>query len=81
MDNTEIKDMLLQKTGKTACAGSGLAVIYEDIKDIDNLIILPRFPTIKALHIARFADQQINNEIINPIEPLYIRPPDAIIPK
>ncbi len=81
MDNTEIKDMLLQKTGKTACAGSGLAVIYEDIKDIDNLIILPRFPTIKALHIARFADEQINKGIINQIEPLYIRPPDAIIPK
>jgi len=81
MDNSAMREMLLSKQGKIACAGSGLAVIYEHIQDLDNLIILPRFPIIKALHVARFADDQINNGILKPIAPLYIRPPDAIVPK
>jgi hypothetical protein len=52
--------------------------VYSEIKEIERLIILPRFHTIKALHIARLADDMINKGQINPIEPLYIRPPDAI---
>jgi hypothetical protein len=51
------------------------------VKDIESVTCLPRFPTIRAIHIARYADDKINIGEINPIEPLYIRPPDAIPPK
>lgn len=81
IDNNSIRSMLESMNGKIVCAGSGLSTIYSDIRDLENIIMLPRFPTIKAIHIARYADDTINKGIINPIEPLYIRPPDAIIPK
>ena len=81
IDNNSIRSMLESMNGKIVCAGSGLSTIYSDIRDLENIIMLPRFPTIKAIHIARYADDKINKGIINPIEPLYIRPPDAIIPK
>lgn len=81
IDNNSIRSMLESMNGKIVCAGSGLSTIYSDIRDLENIIMLPRFPTIKAIHIARYADDKINKGIINPIEPLYIRPPNAIIPK
>lgn len=80
MDNSGIADLLKERKGRIVCTGSGLPEIYTEIKNLDNLIILPRFPTIKAVHIARFADNKINKGIFDPIEPLYIRPPDAVIP-
>ena len=81
IDNNNVKDFLQSKSGKIVCAGSGLSAVYKYISNLKNIMILPRFPTIKALHIARYADDKINKGIINSIEPLYIRPPDAIIPQ
>ncbi len=78
VDNKDIRQLIQSYPGVNACAGSGLASVYNEIKDLDGLIVLPRFQTIKALHIARLADDMINKDQINPIEPLYIRPPDAI---
>ena len=78
VDNNDIRQLTQAYPGINACAGSGLASVYNEIKDLDRLTILPRFHTIKALHIARLADDMINKGQINPIEPLYIRPPDAI---
>ena len=78
VDNKDIKELVQSYAGVNVCAGSGLASVYSEIKDIERLIILPRFYTIKALHIARLADDMINKGHSCPIEPLYIRPPDAI---
>jgi tRNA threonylcarbamoyl adenosine modification protein YeaZ len=81
IDNEEIIRILKSRTEKTICAGSGMSIVYPELKNLDHLEILPRFPSIKALHIARLADDKINKGEISPIEPLYIRPPDAIAPK
>ena len=81
IDNADIIDILKQKKGRTICTGSGMAIIYPELKNLDHLTILPRFPNVGAIHIARFADDKINNNEFTPIEPLYIRPPDAVIPK
>ena len=81
MDIVDIKDYLQQQNGKVICAGSGLKEVYEQVKDIESITCLPRFPSIRAIHLARYADDKINMGEINPIEPLYIRPPDAIPPK
>lgn len=81
MDSDAIKDYLVGQSGRIVCAGSGLKEVYDQIKDIDKLVLLPRFPTVRAIHIARYADEKINAGKIDPIEPLYIRPPDAIPPK
>jgi tRNA threonylcarbamoyladenosine biosynthesis protein TsaB len=78
VDNKDIRQLIQARSGVNVCAGSGLASVYNEIKDIERLIILPRFHTIKAIHIARLADEMINKGQINPIEPLYIRPADAI---
>ncbi len=78
LNNDEIRALIQSYQGVLACAGSGLSSIYEQIKNIDNLIILPRFPIIKAIHIANFAKKKILMNQINNIEPLYIRPPDAL---
>lgn len=81
MDNDEIIKLLKFRTEKTICTGSGMNVLYPELKNLSHLQILPRFSTIKALHIARLADDKIKKGEISPIEPLYIRPPDAIAPK
>ncbi|PCJ22160.1 MAG: tRNA (adenosine(37)-N6)-threonylcarbamoyltransferase complex dimerization subunit type 1 TsaB [Rickettsiales bacterium] len=86
IDDSELKSLLQNRSGVTICAGSGLAKSYAEIKELDDfitsdLIILPRFPVIRALHIARLAGQKIKRGEITPIAPLYIRKPDAIIPK
>ncbi|WP_341754466.1 tRNA (adenosine(37)-N6)-threonylcarbamoyltransferase complex dimerization subunit type 1 TsaB [Candidatus Tisiphia endosymbiont of Dioctria rufipes] len=62
------------------CAGSGVEMIYDKIKDIKNLTILPRFTRVKALHICKYiADKIRKHNFSNSIEPLYIRPADAKI--
>jgi len=81
MDTIDIKDYLANQPGTLVCTGSGLKEVYDQIKDMDNLILLPRFPTIRAIHIARCADEKIISGKFSPIEPLYIRPPDAVPPK
>lgn len=77
VNNHEVRDILTQSGQVVACAGSGIANIYSAIADM-NLMILPRFTTIKAYHIARLADEMINQGILPSIEPLYIRAPDAV---
>ncbi len=79
--NKEAAEIINSLPGNNACSGSGLAEIYDEIKNIDNLTVLPRFPAIKAMQIARLADKKIKRKEIKAIEPLYIRPPDAIPPK
>ena len=81
VNNIDVINLLKQTKGKIICAGSGMPIIYPELKGLDNLTILPRFPTTRAIHTARLADDKINKGEITPIEPLYIRPPDAIIPK
>lgn len=78
MNNEDISSLISSYNGIKACAGNGMKEIYEQIKNIENLMILPRFPIIKAIHIAQFAKKKILNNQINNIQPLYIRPPDAI---
>jgi tRNA threonylcarbamoyladenosine biosynthesis protein TsaB len=81
MDILSVKDFLLKQNGQLVCSGSGLKEIYEDIKAIKNITCLPRFPTVRALHIARYADDKIRAGNIESIEPLYIRLPDATAPR
>ncbi|GAB4163673.1 MAG: tRNA (adenosine(37)-N6)-threonylcarbamoyltransferase complex dimerization subunit type 1 TsaB [Rickettsiaceae bacterium] len=78
VDNKDVPTVIRSYSGTIACAGNGLIAVYDQIKDIKDLIILPRFPTIKAFHIARLADDKIELGQISAIEPLYIRPPDAL---
>ena len=78
VDNESVVEIIKNYKGVKACAGSGVSCIYDKISDIQNLFILPRFPIIKATHIARLADEKINIGKIEAIEyPLYIRQPDA----
>jgi tRNA threonylcarbamoyl adenosine modification protein YeaZ len=81
INNTDIIDLLKQTKSRTICTGSGVPIIYPELTGLDHLTILPRFPIIRAIHTARLADDKINRGDIAPIEPLYIRPPDAVIPK
>lgn len=82
MDNIDVINILKQEKGNVVCAGSGLIEIYSEIKDFDNLMILPRFPYVKAYHTIGLVNDKINaNEINLAVEPLYIRPPDAIAPR
>jgi tRNA threonylcarbamoyl adenosine modification protein YeaZ len=81
INNIDIINLLKQTKGNTICTGSGVPIIYPELKNLDHLTILPRFPIIRAIHVARLADDKINKGDIASIEPLYIRPPDAVIPK
>lgn len=74
----DIPELLKGPADKVICAGSGLLPIYHKLKKMPNLILLPRFSRIKALHICRYADEKIRARQFSPIEPLYIRLPDAI---
>ncbi len=75
IDNSDIITKLKNKKVSTICTGSGMHVLYPELKNSEYLTILPRFPTIKAMHIARLADDKINKGEIAEVEPLYIRPP------
>lgn len=77
VNNDKIAALISSLDGKKVCAGSGLASVYNQIKEIDDIMVLPRFKTIKALHIARLADDIIKNGSTKHIAPLYIRPPDV----
>ena len=78
-DNDKIKAIIDSYAGVKVCTGSGTAAIYNEIKNSSDLLILPRFKTIKAHIIARLADDMINQGILSAaMEPLYIRPPDAV---
>lgn len=72
-------DLIKREEGIRICTGSGVELIYDRIKDQENVIILPRFAKVKALHICRYIANKISLTQLLPssIEPLYIRPPDA----
>ncbi len=71
-------ELIEQEDGRRVCTGSGIELIYDKIKDLKDVIILPRFAKIKALHICRYIASKIAGSypaISSNIEPLYIRLP------
>lgn len=80
LDIDLVPKILAEAGENIVCAGSGLITVFDQIKDLSNVTILPRFKTIKAIHICRYAQLKIAKGLIAPLEPLYIRPPDAKIP-
>jgi tRNA threonylcarbamoyl adenosine modification protein YeaZ len=76
-------ESLSKENGLIICAGSGIELIYDQIKHLKNLIILPRFSRIKSFHICKYLAQKIPewHKLRSTIEPLYIRPADAKAPK
>lgn len=81
LDYSEIIKLLSDRQGIIACAGNGLELLWNDIKTITNIIVLPRFPKIKALHICRLVDDIIRDNkqhLHSDVNPLYIRPADAM---
>ncbi|MDG1436587.1 MAG: tRNA (adenosine(37)-N6)-threonylcarbamoyltransferase complex dimerization subunit type 1 TsaB [Rickettsiaceae bacterium] len=82
VNNLDLIELLKTKNGRVICTGSGMPLVYPYLQEQNNLTILPRFPTIRAIHISRLADDKIKQgETTKPFEPLYIRPPDAVVPK
>lgn len=85
VDTTKATELLFKDPKSTiACTGTGVAEIYDQIKERENIIILPRFKRIRASAICRYANSKINSgnfnkNTLNVIKPLYIRPPDAIV--
>ncbi len=83
---TLIKQELYSCSGPIICAGNGVSLIHEQLKQHaasnNNLVILPRFARVKAIQICRYVDTAIAAKgALGTIEPLYIRPPDAALPK
>lgn len=80
LDNEKVINMLKGLDEGSIIVGSGLAVIYPQIKHLNHLKLLPRFPAVTARHLCLYADLKIRAgyTIFNP--PLYIRPPDAKAP-
>jgi tRNA threonylcarbamoyl adenosine modification protein YeaZ len=74
-------ELLKNEKGNIICCGSGLEFIYTQVKNLPNIIILPRFARVKAFIICRYVASLLANsaELNSAIEPLYIRPPDAKI--
>ena len=81
MDIPDVLQILANCPKDTVIAGHGLQVIADKIDAMDQIIILPRFTRIKAVHLCRYADECIKSgENQHPLQPLYIRPPDAKVP-
>lgn len=74
-----VTSLIEQEEKNIVCTGNGVELIYEKIKNIKNVIVLPRFAKVKALHICRYIADKIATKqpLSSNIEPLYIRPPDA----
>ena len=82
IDIDNIENYFASKSGKVICGGNGISTIYDIIKNYKNIIILPRFARMRAIHLARYINDQIKLKRINDnLKPLYIRPPDASPPK
>lgn len=78
VDIDNIGELLVHYTNSNlVLAGSGVTEIYEQIKSVSNITILPRFTRVKALHVCRYADEKIKKRDFGEVVPLYIRPPDA----
>ena len=75
-------ELLEKEQGIIGCAGSGVEPIYQKIKNIENIIILPRFARVKSMHICKYLANKLLIGQTSPtiIEPLYIRSPDAKLP-
>ncbi len=63
------------------CTGNGVEIIYEKIKNIKNLTILPRFTRVKASYVCQYIADKISKKhnLSNSMEPLYIRLSDVKI--
>jgi tRNA threonylcarbamoyladenosine biosynthesis protein TsaB len=59
-------------TDRIICAGSGADLIYQDVVNLNNITILPRFTKIKALHICRYIYENLSTRTEIGVEPLYI---------
>lgn len=73
---TLIEIMNAKNDGISFYTGSGIELIYSDIKHL-ALNILPRHKQIKAYHICLYTNEFISSGLISSLQPLYIRPVDA----
>lgn len=73
----EAGDLINRQEGIIVCSGNGLEFIYQEVKQSSNLMLLPRFSRIKALHLCRYINSTLESRQSKPIEPMYIKPPDA----
>ncbi len=79
VDVNKVNDLIRKhKTKQLAIAGSGLIEVYEQVSELPNTKVLPRFARVRAAYICRYADEKIKNNDFGEVAPLYIRPPDAI---
>lgn len=77
-DIEKVIDILSNSPKNTVIIGTGVEIIYQDVRSFDNLQILPRFTRVRAIQLCRLADKKIKRGgSITKVEPLYIRPPDA----
>lgn len=77
---SDASEIIGKLKGEIICTGGGIPHIYDQLKSHDKLLILPRFSKIRAFHICRYINLAIENKLnLNAIEPLYIRPPDAVV--
>lgn len=80
LDQNAVYNILKDYKNRVVCAGSGINAIYQQIKHLKHLKIIPRFQRIKAIHICRHLNNLMSaGKAIRPIAPLYIRPVDAIV--
>lgn len=78
LDINDVTDYIKQVKGIVAVGGSGLI----EAGELDGVISLPRFPNVDARSVCRFANMQIiKGSYSSDLSPLYIRLPDAKIPK
>lgn len=72
LDYEEAFKLIMKSAGtKIACGGNGLEAIYDKIKDLPGIMVLPRFSRIKALHICRYIASKGKNTNPEQIEPFY----------
>lgn len=72
-------DILRRQNSNIICTGNGVRCIYRDIMHLPYIAILPRFTQIKATYICRYIYATINTRQFQPMQPLYIKPPDCNI--
>lgn len=80
IDCNAMIELLSKENYPITLVGNGIEIIYDQIKHLPNIIVLPRFTKVKALHICRYIDNKIlKGSPLSPLEALYIRPADAKI--
>lgn len=73
----KISRMLKSRKENLICIGSGVKLIYENIRLSNNIICLPRLNLVRAPYICQYAQYIFNKSRSEKIEPLYIRMHDA----